>query len=201
MPVRITGIKGAKLPHNRPAEQDHDMTRIFILTTAIAAGLVVADGADAFGGRNDTPERPSFTQLDANADGKVTLAEFQAYPARRAAERFTAVDTNGDGKLSKDEMAAANGGRNADRLARRVDAMFDRLDGDKDGFVSAEEMAAAGRGADRRDPGSRFFDRFDSDKDGAISAGEYAQAEQMMQKGGNGKRGASNSQKGGFGRN
>ena len=78
-----------------------------------------------FGGRGDTP--PTFRDLDADGDGKVTAEEFTAYYRRsgfgpimlangnqfsngtEAAGDviFSALDTNGDGKLSKAELARA----------------------------------------------------------------------------------------------
>jgi EF hand len=47
----------------------------------------------------------SFTTMDANGDGFVTLAEGQA--AGTTPEHFTAANTNGDDGLSQEEFAAA----------------------------------------------------------------------------------------------
>lgn len=143
------------------------MPRIFLLTTAILTGLVMAETAAAFGGRMGPMERPAFEQLDADGDGKVTAAELEAYPAARAAERFAAADTNGDGALSPDELAAS-----IDRM--RSEAIMSRLDSDGDGTISQTEMEAAmGGGRASATPGERMLDRVDTDDDGAISAEEY----------------------------
>ena len=47
----------------------------------------------------------SFTTMDANGDGFVTLAEGQA--AGMTPEHFAAANTNGDDGLSQEEFAAA----------------------------------------------------------------------------------------------
>ena len=51
---------------------------------------------------------PSFSELDTDHDGRLTLAEFKAgFPnLPNAEERFKALDTDGDGTLSIDEYKA-----------------------------------------------------------------------------------------------
>jgi hypothetical protein len=74
------------------------------------------------------PGPPSFSAMDANADGKVSADEFNQFRAQRMAARaaegrpmrnaanaptFESLDANGDGYLSQAEMAqhmAARGG-------------------------------------------------------------------------------------------
>src|SRR5262245_31165077 len=98
---------------------------IGLAALAGACGMAQAQGdhappapADAGHGRGGF-----FMRADANNDGIVTLAEFNA---SRAAE-FARLDTNHDGQLSRDEMRAGrrwgrdHGGAGApggDRLAR-----------------------------------------------------------------------------------
>lgn len=122
-----------------------------------------------------------FEQFDADADGKITKAEIEAFRTAR----FEAADTDGDGKLSQDELAAA---RDA-RRAARVQDMVERLDTDGDGLLSAEELAAAGP---KRGPDA-MFDRLDADEDGALTLEEMQQARGKMRDGGKhrfgGKRG------------
>jgi hypothetical protein len=48
-------------------------------------------------------QRERFGSFDANADGTVTLAEWEAFHAGR----FDTVDSNKDGTISEDEMRAA----------------------------------------------------------------------------------------------
>ncbi|MEI4232269.1 EF-hand domain-containing protein [Roseovarius sp. D22-M7] len=48
-----------------------------------------------------------FDTLDANGDGFVTMAEFQAAMPDVSVDAFMEADTNADGALSQDELAAA----------------------------------------------------------------------------------------------
>ncbi|MFV0335283.1 MAG: EF-hand domain-containing protein [Tropicimonas sp.] len=157
------------------------MSRIILLTSAIVTGFVVADDAEAFGGRMGMMAPPAFAQLDADGDGKVTAAELEAYPAARAAERFSQADADGNGALSPEELTAA-----IDRM--RVEAMMSRLDTDGDGAVSQAEMEAMmGQMRETVKPGERMLERADTDKDGTISAAEYdAFAESRMKQRGRG---------------
>ncbi|HUD30113.1 MAG TPA: EF-hand domain-containing protein [Novosphingobium sp.] len=54
------------------------------------------------------------TEADANKDGKVTRAEYDAMPT----PIFDKADTNGDGNLDKTEMAAARAKMEAMKPAR-----------------------------------------------------------------------------------
>lgn len=101
-----------------------------------------------------------FDAIDADSDGKVTLAELQAH---RKAE-FAAADTNGDGALSPEELSAHQMAKMQARMAERTQAMLDNMDNDGNGSLSEDEM---GQG-----PGERHFARLDTDNDGAISKAE-----------------------------
>ncbi len=75
-------------------------------------GIVSREEGVAAHGKRDVPEErrkraeewraKRFASLDADSDGKVTLAEFQA----KRAQVFSKVDANGDGKVTKDEMVS-----------------------------------------------------------------------------------------------
>ncbi|WP_165354549.1 EF-hand domain-containing protein [Tropicimonas sp. IMCC6043] len=167
------------------------MTRNALLTTAILAGLAATTGAEArgnapaFGGFMVPAQPPVFAELDADADGKVTVEEFRTFGETRLTARFLDADTDGDGKLSAAELQAGMEAYRAGVAASRMQAMVARLDTDKDGLVSQEEFAAlqAGRGQFRpgaADPGARMIARFDSDRDGALSETEFAAAQQMV---------------------
>ena len=59
-------------------------------------------------------ERPSFTDLDANEDGKLSLEEFSKMGSRRGTpeEMFERLDANGDGYITEDEFQSRQrGGR------------------------------------------------------------------------------------------
>ena len=115
-----------------------------------------------------------FETIDADKDGKVTLAEIQAH---RAAE-FAAADTNGDGAISPEELSAMQLARFQEKLAERTQAMLDNMDNDGNGSLSADEL---GQG-----PGERNFARLDTDNDGAISKEEAEAAMQHRRKHGHG---------------
>jgi Ca2+-binding EF-hand superfamily protein len=149
--------------------------------TILLAGTAIALGVGAFALAQTGPatKGPSagerfrtqfFERLDANKDGKVTKAE---YDAARAAE-FKAADKNGDGSVGKEEFAAYGDQRRGDF----VDRMFARLDKNGDGKLTADELKGA-RGdradrGDRRGRGDRAgrginFERADAAKKGFLT--------------------------------
>ncbi|MDV7144229.1 EF-hand domain-containing protein [Tropicimonas sp. TH_r6] len=168
------------------------MTRITLLTTAIVTGLLVTTSAQArgFDGARMGPmmDPPSFAELDADGDGKVTTEELKAFAETAATKRFQDADTDGDGKLSAEEMTAAAEAAKLDRQARRQDAMIARLDTDKDGLVSEEEMKAAigeraGKRGNDTERGERMIKRFDVDGDGVLSEEEFAKMQELAKDG------------------
>lgn len=166
---------------------------LFLGTAAIALGLgtgaLLAQTAGPKPGM--APQRGAlfFQQMDADKDGKVTKAEFDAY---RAAT-FKAADKNGDGSISREEFAAFGDGRRAeflDRMFTRLDKngdgkitadelpqrrallpAFERVDRNRDGFITVEEFTrmARGRQAARI---KTMFEGFDTNRDGKITAEE-----------------------------
>ena len=139
------------------------MNKIWITTAAIALGLVVT-AAMPTAASADRGERPSFTELDTDGNGELTLAELQAH----GAERFAEADADGDGLLSSDEMVAAAEGRSEARIAKFVNRMIERRDANGDGFLSVEEMAPKG------DRAERMLEHVDADNNGTISEEEFA---------------------------
>lgn len=83
-----------------------------------------------------------LARMDTDGDGRVSLAEYQAWMGYA----FTAMDRDGDGVLRASELP---GGRGAaitreGHLARLADA-FRRQDADGDGMLDARELAAPPR--------------------------------------------------------
>lgn len=184
----IGGTRAAKDTH----EKDDKMKTTF-LVAAIAAGITLAATAEARQGhgQGQRAELPAFEELDANADGSVTLAEIGAAMQARMDARFAETDTNGDGALSAEEMVAAADTERQERMAERVGKQIERMDANGDGMLQAEELAEAREDGGRRGPmAERLFDRFDADEDGGLSAEEFADAtERMQQRGPRGDRG------------
>lgn len=132
------------------------------LSAAVLTGATaqtVAAGNDMHRGHHGM--RPTFEELDADGDGRVTQAELQS----RMQARFESADADGDGKLSRAEMSARIEARQAERRAQMLERMFEHRDEDGDGALTLEEM--------RRDRAERMFARMDEDGDGALSREEF----------------------------
>lgn len=153
------------------------MKQALVLAGLIALGFTITAGDVAAKEGRGQGARISFSELDSDGDGKITVEELQA----RQVAQLTEADANSDGFLSAEELVAQMQGRDAERAERRIARMIDRLDSNDDGQLSLEEAQA-------RNDDSRMIDRLDADKDGAVSEEEFAEAR--------GKRGHG---KGGFG--
>jgi len=141
--------------------------KITVLRTALAA-MVVVGGVGSLHAESEMKNmrhgmgmQPSFEELDADADGKITPEEMAA----QMQARFEGADGNGDGALSRDELIARMTERQAERIAAHADHMIERHDTDGDGMISPDEMKAGRDG--------RMFKRADTDGDGAISKAEF----------------------------
>lgn len=109
-------------------------------------------------------------RLDANGDGKVTRAEYEA-PLDR-------MDTNKDGFVDQQEaqaaaqamMAGMGGGQGGGFRGRRFGngQLLMRLDRDGDGKLTRAEYGA-------------LFDRVDTNRDGVVDSAEMAAARERMQ--------------------
>ncbi|ASM72854.1 MULTISPECIES: EF-hand domain-containing protein [Roseobacteraceae] len=140
-------------------------------TTFIAAILgaaVTVTGTTVLAERAGAGEhmRPSFSDMDTNADGQISLEEITA----RGEARFAKIDTDGDGMFSEAEAVAAATERAKERHAR----MVERMDADKDGKLALDEMKPKG------DRGARMFERADADNSGGISEEEFAAVTKKM---------------------
>lgn len=133
------------------------------LTAATLSSVVLAEPGDG------PMSRFPFDAVDADKDGKVTKAEFDAFRASQAA----AIDTDQDGKVTVEEMTAAHLVRMSERATTMAAEMVEQLDTDGDGALSADEMAA-------RPAPARLFDRADADGDGAVSKAEFDAAGDRM---------------------
>ncbi|MEO1703764.1 MAG: calcium-binding protein [Pseudomonadota bacterium] len=142
-------------------------TKTTLLASAIAAALALtAVTANAERGPRGGGERASFSELDANGDGEVTMAEMAAH----AAARFAEADTNGDGSLSSAEMIAARMNGNADRLERRISRFIERADDNGNGTLELGEIGPSEERQQAR------FERLDTDGSGGISEEEMEAA-------------------------
>ena len=141
-----------------------------------AAALVLAAPA-SHAGDGPPPSMhmhpPSFDDLDANKDGKLTQDEFAA----PMAQHFHDLDGNGDGVISRDEFDAGHmhmhdgpppggpdGHGGPGMWRHRMD--LKSLDTNGDGKVSFDEFTA---------PMKQHFDEMDTDHDGALEQSELPQ--------------------------
>jgi Ca2+-binding EF-hand superfamily protein len=125
-----------------------------------------------------------FDRIDANHDGIVTLAEFDAYRAARLAEWrsrrgerrdkvFAAMDRDRSGQVSRtefDSFATSGKGREMRQTAgmrmakaRMASHWFDRADGNHDGKVTLGEA---------QNSAMAIFDRVDVDHNGTVTPEE-----------------------------
>ena len=129
-------------------------------TRPIFLRLRVMIGDRSFRAAGADATRAALARLDADGDGKVTIAEAEAtglnllvgpVAAGTPPAGPGALDTSPkDGIIAADEVLAALGGSGdalqvtADTLAeRRTDALFDHLDRDQDGAITRPELATA----------------------------------------------------------
>ena len=105
---------------------------------------------------------PIFHKLDANNDGKVTFAEFDAGFADLVLDTY---DKNGDGVVTRTEwnlIEAAN--------QDKTKASFAALDRNHDGKLTRDELNH--RSAKRNAVVKQLFARIDKNKDGVITEDE-----------------------------
>lgn len=103
----------------------------------VCAGLLLAAMGMANGQVTATGDY--LSRMDGDGDGRVSLAEYQAWMLYA----FERMDANGDGRLEPSEQP---GGR-APLLTReaylaRLAERFNRQDADRDGYLDARELAA-----------------------------------------------------------
>ena len=157
------------------------------LIAAIAATATISHAKGRHGPRID------LTEMDANNDGSITMAEVSAFQTAK----FNEADADADGALSKEELlavfAARHDGDMPERAQARLDRMFAKMDADDSGTLTLDEQSS-------EDRITRMFDRLDTDDDGAISAEELQEAKARHgdrgKRGGKGKRDAAASDNG-----
>lgn len=108
-----------------------------------------------------------FGKIDANSDGYITLAELQAWPAKKQAEKFASLDTDSSGGLSQTEFLSGKTGRAATLGAK----VFKLADANGDSSLSLDEFNALAP----PEAGRELFRlaALDTDDDGKISLAEY----------------------------
>lgn len=136
-------------------------------------------GMSALGGMPQGMSRqfqpPSFSSLDSNSDGGITLDELtsnapggasDAQSSERAQELFSKMDADGDGVVTSDEKDTFDS-EMQDKLSQMQ--------------FSAQLMASAGpppaQGSGESSAASTIVDQLDSDSDGSISLDELSSSD------------------------
>ena len=124
-------------------------------TLAILTTLVLGGGGVALAHGPGKLER-----LDANKDGKITLAEMKS----EAAQRFSAIDADKDGRVVEAELTA----HHEQMRAKFAEKFAARGDGaGKDGVCHGKMGKRFGKGK------GFFLEKMDSNGDGAIDSAEW----------------------------
>lgn len=122
--------------------------------TALAADPPATASPSAMTGHRAEARQHFFDTLDANHDGVVSRAEYQAW----VDSRFAGLDSNGDGSVDATEIESSP--KTAERVQKRAEAFVKRYDQSGTGKVS------------RRDFEAREMARFDRIGGGADSVTE-----------------------------
>jgi len=124
--------------------------------------------------------RPTFSALDKDGDGELSLAELKGLHKKPKGKghrsnrlyypNFEVLDTNADGQLSKEEYGNIKKAKKGQRLAK--------LDTDKNGSISEQEFnAMLERNAIKRaerEKNSPTFAMLDSDQNHIVSMEEFS---------------------------
>jgi hypothetical protein len=114
-----------------------------------------------------------FEKIDANKDGKVTLAEAKAAEKTR----FAAIDADKDGRLTTQELEAHRASMHGDKPANperahkhkgRGAKIFAKVDANGDGAIDATESAAKAE---------KMFARMDDNGDGVVTKDEIGRGD------------------------
>ena len=132
------------------------MNKLSVTALVIGSGLALAGtvmaGADWHAGKG----AGRMSQLDANKDGKVSLAELIASKQSWLRE----MDGNKDGVVTRAEIETSLQARRTDHINK----LFAEQDTNKDGSISREES---------RMP-ARWFARIDANSDGKLTREELS---------------------------
>lgn len=150
--------------------------------SAVAAVALVSVAIAQPPGRGPGAAGFALLQHDANGDGRLTRAEFDA--AQKA--RFERVDANKDGTATPAEFKASREAQAGAIRAAAESERFDEFDTDRNGQLSRAEFssrpALSGRDGHQRHDGGRRGGhngpgpgkRADTKADGTLTLGEFS---------------------------
>lgn len=139
-----------------------------VLVAALAHAEPKACNEPAQGQTRVQMEEMMFKKMDANGDGAVSKAEFNAFNAKR----FKEMDANGDGKVTREEMDVRVNQVMRNGL-KHLDDRFAAADTNHDGVLDREEAKAM--------PVMLvYFDEVDTNHDGKVTREEYLAAMPLL---------------------
>jgi ribosomal protein S21 len=110
-----------------------------------------------------------FAEMDANKDGSISRAEFDAHHQNMMSEGRASPPMAGHGGMKRKHMGHGEGGKG--RMGRMENRMFGMADANKDGIVTEAEATQAALAR---------FDKADANKDGTLSEAERKAARETM---------------------
>ncbi len=117
---QLIQMRGSVAVEDRDAYRAQMQSRLQNMTQEERAAFMASRQVSGMGG-NMGADRPTFTQLDSDGDGKITQSELEAAQAARMeakaaqgrllknagnAPAFSTLDTNGDGSIDANEFQA-----------------------------------------------------------------------------------------------
>lgn len=133
-------------------------TQFLTFSALLLAAAIQALANPVVAGEMDKPlyGKALIEKVDTNRDGRISLAEADAYP--RLATVFNKIDANNDGVLTRNELRAHH--------EYQRDQKFSKLDRDGDGYLSMAEVTG-------RKPLAAHFAKLDKNADGRLSRDEF----------------------------
>ena len=153
---------------------------VTVVTLLMASGSAVAS-EEKQGKKRCGP--PSFSSIDLNGSGFITLEEFSKQKAPRGKKRhgdkkdtvFAKIDSNGDGEISESEFS---GHREVMQKRKREQHEFTSIDSNNSGVITLVEFSKHKPPHAKHKDGhktEKVFSKIDSNADGEITEQEFNQ--------------------------
>ncbi len=141
----------------------------FLLGASLAHAEPEACQGPTQGQMREPAEEMIFKKMDANGDGSVSKAEFNAFHAKR----FKGMDADKNGKVTLDELKNERKQAMVNNGLAHLDKRFAAADANHDGGLDKEESQAMPYV-------SMYFDEIDANKDGKVTREEYLAAMPLL---------------------